>query len=166
MRVLVSGPSKWNKKVTQHPEKAEAARAWLDAQLHLLSDEAANAENELEVGSSLHLGLDTIFASLAINRELPLTAVIACDEQDKYWGEERKENFRTLLETAKEISRVCEAHYEPGCIQKQSDMLTDWLLDDNRPTLLLLRERKLSKLQEDRVKRVEEAGGKIKLFRW
>jgi uncharacterized phage-like protein YoqJ len=166
VKVLVSGPSKWNKKVTQHPERAEIAKEWLDAQLHLLSDKATETEERLEVGSSLHLGLDTAFAFLAVDRNLPLTAVIACNEQDKYWDDGKKENFQTLLSSAEKVSKVCPAHYEQGCIQKQSDLLTDWLLDDSSPTLLLLREKKLSKLQEDRVEKVKAAGGEIKLFRW
>lgn len=166
MRVLVSGPSKWNKKASQNPGRADAARAWLDAELHNLSIQAAKQQDHVEVGSSLHLGLDTTFAMIAQERELPYTTIIACDEQDRYWDEDKKRTFKSLLSQAGRVEKICEKHYEPGCIGKQSTSLTDWLLEDEAPTLLLLKDRKLSKLQQERVSRVKEAGGEIKLFRW
>lgn len=146
MRIAVSGPRRWKLLEKEVPERTRLAKEWLSIQLDL-----ALIKEEVEGVSSLQLGLDTIFASLCLLKGIPLKIFLACRDQDKFWDPETREIFRHLLKQANKVVTTSDNIYELGCIQKQTQAITDWLTErDSR--LLIIKNKQLSKTQSERKK--------------
>lgn len=149
MRVAISAPPKWKSVQKWSPSTAALVKEWLSVQL-----DAALIKGEVKAATSLQLGLDTFFAALCRSKGIPYTVFLACDEQDIFWDEERRETFRSLLDDAEEVVRVQEGSYTSGCINRQYKAITDWL-KDGESKLLLIKNKALSKSQVERKKELK-----------
>jgi uncharacterized phage-like protein YoqJ len=56
------------------------------------------AEKPKTMISGMALGVDTIFALLALELEIPLMAAIPCQGQDRMWRQESKDLYKSILD--------------------------------------------------------------------
>lgn len=164
MKILVSSPRKWNSSANRDGRYTEPVEGWISHSLFTLGRE--NHFQNIVGGSSLHLGLDTIFASICIREQIPLHVILACEDQDKFWGREERTKFNFLLAKANSVDTSSPGPYTQGCISKQTKALTDWLVEEpafHKPVLLSVRSRyqNPSPWQVDRSRAVSRANGLV-----
>jgi uncharacterized phage-like protein YoqJ len=75
--------------------------------------------------SGMALGVDMIFANLAINKGIPFTAAIPFHGQEKTWPEQSQKLYRTILKYAFEVVIVSEGGYSASKMQKRNK----WMID-------------------------------------
>lgn len=160
MRVIISGPARWGNKSKRNPERAQLAKDWLHAQILILEQQEG-----LLAASSLHLGLDTFFAALCIERGIPFHAILACKDQDLFWGAKEREVFEYLTKQAEEIVYISDEPYAPGCIAPQAEAIAEWAVKEDDSVILLMRWGPLGKIQRDRVAIAKEYGTLVKTGR-
>lgn len=166
MRLLISGPRRWNS-INKDKRYSSLVDSWISAELYRLCRDS-HFENVF-AGTSLHLGLDTTFSSICAREGIPLEVILACDNQEMFWGEEEKKRFNLLLGKAASVKIASPGAYAEGCITKQSEMLTSWLVENpqiHTPILFLVTGRwiALNAWQAKRRKEVVNVKGTIKKF--
>lgn len=161
MRILVSSPRKWNSSINRDGRYTQPVEEWISHHLFNLARDS-HFQN-IVGGSSLHLGLDTVFASICIREQIPLHIILACDDQDKFWGGEERIKFDLLKAKASSITISSPGEYTEGCISKQTKALTDWVVGDSKSVLLSIRSKyqNPSPWQIERRKIIEKANGLI-----
>jgi hypothetical protein len=158
MKLILSSPRNWSKIQKLHKPASKLTIEWLSAQLDL-----ARMRNNCEAISSLHLGLDTTFASLCANKGIPLTVVLSCKQQDKFWDESNKKTYNYLLSKAKEVDYGPEL-YKENCIADQLQKIDLWLTKGSS-TLFLVKYQSLSKGQSNRLAYARQHGSQIITYR-
>ena len=161
MRVIISGPARWSNKSKRDSERADLVKMWLRAQILILQK-----RSPLEAASSLHLGLDTFFAALCLQHGIPLHAILACKDQDLFWGPEEREVFNHLSSEASEVVYTSDEPYASGCIARQSEAITSWATQSKDSALLLIRWGPLSKTQRERLAAAEKSRTLVKTGRF
>src|SRR5690606_1202429 len=78
-------------------------------------------------------GADQYAANVAIYLGIPFVAAIPCDDQDKLWPKESRENYQKLLEKASEIVVVTPGPYSKNCMH-----IRDRWIVDNSDALLAI----------------------------
>jgi hypothetical protein len=157
-RAILIGPRKWKKKTTYDPTLEQVAEIWISNRLRELS-----RTGDLSVCSSLHLGLDTLFASIAIESDIPLVAAPAALDQHIMWDEAKKKVFESLLASATEQLQ-CPEEYQSGSIQDQMNRIDEWLLQDTNAKVLLLSFGRQSEKTRSRVVSLARKGSEV--IRW
>jgi uncharacterized phage-like protein YoqJ len=158
MRLALAGPRKWSLIQKRHPQAVSLAKEWIGAQLDI-----ATMTGNCEAISSLQLGLDTIFASLCIHKGIPLTVILSCKKQDKYWDESNKKTYNYLLSKAKIVDTGLD-RYNKQCILDQSQKIDMWLSQESC-TLFLVRYQSLSLAQNSRLVYARQHAAEIKTYR-
>lgn len=82
--------------------------------------------DELTLISGMALGIDTLFAKIAIGLNIPLIAAIPCNEQDRTWPQRSREIYHNLLDYNKiQIYHVTGREYSHACMQKRNEWVVD-----------------------------------------
>lgn len=77
--------------------------------------------------SGMALGIDTLWAIMAIRYNIPLIAAIPFTNQDAVWPQKSKTIYRTLLSKAHEVINVSsQIEYEP----KHMQLRNEWMVDN------------------------------------
>lgn len=80
---------------------------------------------DLIIISGMALGVDMMFAEIAIELEIPLHAYIPCPEQSSRWNEKDKKRHEYLLSKADKIN-ISGKIYSPSIMQKRNmDMINN-----------------------------------------
>ena len=100
MKIAVTGhrPNKLNNEYDMDGPHSEHIRNELQ--------EAINALSPTLMISGLALGVDTIWALLAVKNNIPLMAVIPFPSQDKIWTRDSRKIYQELLEYAKNTGGI------------------------------------------------------------
>jgi uncharacterized phage-like protein YoqJ len=76
--------------------------------------------------SGMALGIDTLFALIAIERDLPLIATIPFIGQEKKWPQESQDVYNKILSYHKiEKCIVCDGGYAPEKMQIRNEFMVD-----------------------------------------
>jgi len=76
--------------------------------------------------SGMALGIDILWAELAIENKIPLIAAIPCFNQDKMWPEKSKIRYNKILHSEfTDIHYVTQTEYTPFCMQKRNEWMVD-----------------------------------------
>lgn len=76
--------------------------------------------------TGMALGIDTLFAQIAIESNLPFIAAIPCKNQEKKWPEKSQKIFRDIV-----LNDLCTFHlvtkeeYSPFCMQKRNEWMVN-----------------------------------------
>ncbi len=155
MRLTIAGPRKWSSIQKRHPPAVYLTQQWILIQLDLIT-----GRSNCEAVSGLQLGLDTNFASFCINKGIPLTVILSCKEQDKFWDESNKKTYRYLLSKAQQIEYGTDT-YTKNCIPDQTQKINLWLTKAPA-TLFLVKYQSLSEDQKKRKIWAEQHNVEIK----
>lgn len=88
--------------------------------------EIINKEKPDKLISGMALGVDTLFALIALELKIPLIAAIPCINQDKFWTPKSKELYNYILSqplVEKELISV--GIYTPDKMQKRNIWMVD-----------------------------------------
>lgn len=96
---------------------SDRIRAWLRSQLIELKPTHAI--------SGMALGVDQIFAELAIELKIPLIAAVPCANQDAPWRATSQKRYAALLAKAMQIVHVSEEYDGPKCMQRRNEWMVD-----------------------------------------
>ena len=75
--------------------------------------------------SGMALGVDTIFALVALKLGTPLESAIPCQNMDKLWRPESKQLFNSILERATTVTLVTDKPYKPQYMQTRNEYMVD-----------------------------------------
>lgn len=120
MKITITGhrPDKLDNDYTYQSELSKKIIKVLQEQIELLKP--------TEMISGMALGIDTIWAVLAIKNKIPLHASIPCEEHSGKWPKPSQDLYRKLLRYSKcEAVLVSEGYYTPGCMQKRNEYMVD-----------------------------------------
>lgn len=83
-----------------------------------------------EAITGMALGVDTIFALAVLElREssypIKLHCAIPCKNQDKFWPEENRILYKTILKNADTVKFVSNEEYKPWVMQKRNEYMVD-----------------------------------------
>lgn len=82
-------------------------------------------DSTLTLITGMALGIDTLFAQIAISLNLPFIAAIPCIGQESKWPQRSKDVYNQLLSQAREIVRVTTDEYTPTCMQKRNEWMVN-----------------------------------------
>jgi hypothetical protein len=163
MRAIISGPSHWRSIAKFSPARCRLLEGWILGALRQLEQ----TYGDLSVASTLHLGLDTLFARICYENEIPYHIVLACPNQHEYWDDEAKKTFETLRTGAFSEALINPDTYSDGSIGQQYKEILDWLLDTKEEkAMLLVKKGPLSKTQAERKRVLRQTGAIIRVFNW
>lgn len=80
---------------------------------------------DIKLITGMALGIDTLFAKIAIELKIPFIAAIPCIGQESKWPQKSKDIYNQLLSQAYEIVRVTTDEYTPTCMQKRNQWMVD-----------------------------------------
>ncbi len=168
MRLVLGGPSKWKKLSDRNPTRKREARQWLSDQLNVAVMESQEMGKDLVVGTSLNLGLDTLLAGLCYEKGIKFNVFLSCPDQDKFWDEGRRETFAYLKDQGHKVTLVDDKPYQPGCIGRQTDAITDWVVGEEEAILLLIKGDSPTQTQKARLREIKSkcSRWKINTFIW
>lgn len=118
---------------------------WMYRHLSVLKETG----QQIEVGSTLKLGEETILASVALELEIPVHLFLACRDQDLFWDEVKQKIFRDIVSRSKEVSYAVDGKYKKGCITQRSKQIEQWWLG-GVPILLLVKKNRANLTREQR----------------
>ena len=76
--------------------------------------------------SGMALGIDTLWALIAVEHNIPLIAAIPCTNQEKAWPENSKKRYRSILkQIGVQISMITPDEYTPECMQLRNEWMVD-----------------------------------------
>jgi uncharacterized phage-like protein YoqJ len=88
-------------------------------------DETIQTLKPKQIISGMALGVDMIFANLAINRGIPFIAAIPFEGQESKWPEGSQRVYRKILSYAKQTVIVCPGGYAAWKMQKRNEWMVD-----------------------------------------
>jgi len=81
---------------------------------------------QLEAISGMALGVDMLWAEVAIHNKIPLTAAIPCRNQTIRWPSQSVERYaRILANPLVKPVMVSDADYNDGCMQRRNEWMVD-----------------------------------------
>lgn len=93
--------------------------------MDVLRSECEDLE-KLTLISGMALGIDTLFANIAIENNIPFIASIPCQGQASVWSSETREKWNELLSKACEVVNVSgKILYEPYMMQKRNEWMVN-----------------------------------------
>jgi uncharacterized phage-like protein YoqJ len=75
--------------------------------------------------SGMALGVDMLWAALAIKEDIPLLAAIPFEGQEKAWPQKSQDLYHSLLSKATEVVAVCPPGYAAWKMQKRNMWMVD-----------------------------------------
>lgn len=75
--------------------------------------------------SGMALGVDMLFAEMAIERNIDLLAAIPCEGQDVKWVEKSKNRYQKILSYKNCEKVILSKRYTPWCMQKRNEYMVD-----------------------------------------
>lgn len=75
--------------------------------------------------TGMALGVDQLFAKIAIANVLPFIAALPCRNQDKLWPNPSKRLYHELLSKATMIIYVHDGEYTKSCMQERNEFMVD-----------------------------------------
>lgn len=93
----------------------------------LLNDYLSHSTgNDIILISGMALGIDTLWAELAIENNLPLIAAIPCQNHDSLWTKASKERYHKILNhPLTEVVMVTNELYSGICMQKRNEYMVN-----------------------------------------
>lgn len=83
-------------------------------------------EQATQLITGMALGIDTLFAEIAIEKGISFIAALPCLNQDKMWPESSKKLYKEILSNPLcTIHYVSEAEYDSACMQKRNEYMVD-----------------------------------------
>lgn len=87
--------------------------------------------------SGMALGIDTLWARLAVVSGIPLIAAVPFLDQDVQWPESTRKEYHRLLEQARYVVNVTgKIHYRPEYMQKRNEWMVQQVCYDHRSRLV------------------------------
>lgn len=83
-------------------------------------------EEDVKLITGMALGIDTLFAQIAIENQIPFIAALPCAGQQSRWPEKSKKRYNEILQ-----NKLCEIHYVSNggytnfCMQKRNEWMVD-----------------------------------------
>lgn len=74
--------------------------------------------------SGMALGIDTLWAEIAIENDIPLFAAIPCKNQESRWPDKSQKRYRYILEKAS-TTHIISEKYDFVCMQKRNEYMVD-----------------------------------------
>ena len=94
--------------------------------IEVIDEKIMQFPNELVLISGMALGIDTLFAKIAIELNLPFIAALPCVGQQSRWPEKsRKQYFEILQNELCEIHYVSNSGYTNFCMQKRNEWMVN-----------------------------------------
>jgi uncharacterized phage-like protein YoqJ len=93
--------------------------------IRILLNEVILNYQPTEIISGMALGIDTLWAQLAIENSIPLVAAIPFKGQESMWPQKSQKVYNYLLSKAKEIVIVNEGGYSPSKMQIRNEWMVD-----------------------------------------
>jgi len=82
--------------------------------------------SNLELITGMALGIDTLFAQIAIENKIPFTAAIPCINQDKMWIQKYKDLYHSILKHRLcSIIYVSDKEYDLECMNKRNEWMVN-----------------------------------------
>lgn len=75
--------------------------------------------------TGMALGVDQLFAKIAIEKDLAFIAALPCRNQDKLWPDASKRLYRELLSKATLVTYVHDGEYTKSCMQERNEFMVD-----------------------------------------
>jgi uncharacterized phage-like protein YoqJ len=74
--------------------------------------------------SGVALGIDTVWAKLALKNGIDLIAAVPCDDQDAKWSAESQQLYREILAQAKQVIQISPGRYT----REKMDVRNKWMV--------------------------------------
>lgn len=78
-----------------------------------------------EMITGMALGVDMLFANVAINRKIPFIAYVPFRGQECRWPEQSQKLYSKILGYAQSVIYVCDGGYAPWKMQKRNEAMVD-----------------------------------------
>lgn len=75
--------------------------------------------------SGMALGIDTLFAEIALVLKYPLICAIPCLGQPSMWPPKSKQRYLNILNSANEIHYITQEPYTHSCMQLRNEWMVD-----------------------------------------
>jgi uncharacterized phage-like protein YoqJ len=101
--------------------------ALYDKLLDIVQDARIYAEDKgdtLTLMSGMALGVDTMFAEIAVVLDIPFIAAVPCTNQDSRWNKQSQTKYRDLLSKAQKVVTISIV-YDNSCMQKRNEYMVD-----------------------------------------
>ena len=95
-------------------------------ELHLLAPDYVLNKHFFTLITGMALGIDTLFAKIAIEGEIPFIAAIPCKQQYKKWAQKSRELWMDITD-----HKLCDKYYVSeevythDCMQKRNEWMVD-----------------------------------------
>lgn len=120
MKIAITGhrPNKLGNDYTYQSDLSKKIIKVLQEQIDILKP--------TEMISGMALGIDTIWAVLAIKNNIPLHAAIPCEGHSNKWPQKSKDLYHRILQYKNcESVLVSEGHYTIWCMQARNRYMVD-----------------------------------------
>jgi uncharacterized phage-like protein YoqJ len=88
--------------------------------------EIVNEQKPTFMISGMALGIDTLWAELAIELDIPLIAAVPFEGQEVVWPNKSKARYRTIIESAHKVINVSnQIGYKPEYMQLRNKWMVD-----------------------------------------
>lgn len=99
---------------------------WIKQEIHKIVDHEILQFKDITLITGMALGIDTLFAKIAIESKLPFIAAIPCKGQDSMWKVPSRMLYQELLQ-----HELCSPYYvtkglySSTCMQKRNEWMVD-----------------------------------------
>ena len=76
--------------------------------------------------SGMALGIDTLWAKIALEKRIPLICAIPCINQEKLWTDSSKELYRYILDNAYKVVYITKKEFD----YKSMQLRNEWMVDN------------------------------------
>lgn len=98
----------------------------LEIMRHLVIIQSKNIMDNIILITGMALGIDTLFAQIAISMKFPFIASIPCFNQDKVWSQKSKEIYNQILSSKLcTLKVISECEYNSSVMQKRNEWMVD-----------------------------------------
>lgn len=85
---------------------------------------STNTPDELTFITGMALGIDTLFATIAINMQIPFIAALPCKVQHVRWPKQAQDKYFDILSKAYSTTLISE-QYTPMCMQQRNEWMVN-----------------------------------------
>lgn len=126
MKIAITGhrPNKLDNDYELTSPLAEGIRFEIGATIDRLLKEKHLQWSDLVFISGMALGVDTLFALIAVHKNIPFIAAVPCASQPDQWPERSRKKYKTLLALAKQVHTVAFG-YSAEVMQKRNEWMVD-----------------------------------------
>lgn len=149
MRIICSGPHGWNTLAKTHKHQLEAIRDWMETQLEIALLES---RGNLVAATSLGHGLEMVFTSLCLMKEIPYEVIARSPDSVKSYDHEIKALTQRLLDGAQKVTYTISSRFQDDPVIKWMEAINNWVSEErNGRVLIIKRKQGLSKSQKIRM---------------